>query len=224
MKTVPLTRAQLVKFWTLALGGLCLIAALVMFVCVKLGTRGEGDVGTRGEGDDREADRKIDLEETRQAERRVRSARKAESQGKRTLALGHYEAALEIYERLRRRSPSSSRYRFKVAELKLHTGELHRKLGVRNSAKDDFDDARRMLEELCELDAGNAEWKRYLAEADHNLGIISADRGQHAEALKSYRRALDLRKKALRLKAGLDGDLDSHSEWADLADDPDTTS
>ena len=159
----------------------------------------------------------------REAERRVRSAREAEAQGKRTLALGHYEAALEIYERLRRRSPSSPQYRFKVAQLKLHTGDLHRKLGVRTAAKDDFDDARRGLEELCKLDAGNAEWKRYLAEAHHNLGIVSADRGQHADALKSYRSALDLRKEALQLKAGLDGDLDSRSAWADLADDPDNT-
>jgi tetratricopeptide (TPR) repeat protein/tRNA A-37 threonylcarbamoyl transferase component Bud32 len=160
----------------------------------------------------------------REAERRERSARAAEAKGNRTLALGHYAEALEIYERLRKHSPATPRYRFKAAALRLLTGDLRRKLGLRDEAKQDFEDARQALEELCEDAPGNAEWKRHLAEAHHNLGVLSADRGRHAEAAGSYRQALTLRKEALLRKAGLDEDLDQRVGWADLADHPDNRS
>src|SRR5262249_25674614 len=161
-----------------------------------------------------------DFSVEREAERRERSAPGAQAQGHRTLALGHCAAALEIYDRLRKRSPATPRYRFKAAELRLHTGELRRKLGARDEAKQDFDDAREALEELCEHDPGHADWKRHLAEAYHNLGVLSADRGRHAEAVGSYRRALTLRKEALQLKAGLDEEFERGSAGAGLGGNP----
>lgn len=108
-------------------------------------------------------------------------------------ALRHYDSAIRPYKELLTRSSADSNLIDTLSLTWIDRGVLLQETRQYEKAERDFTKARDALAELCETDSQNLEFRRHLAEAYHNLGILYEDENRYEQSLASYERGRQIR-------------------------------